>query len=173
MRFYLIAAFAFIGFQSLKAQDSLAHRLDPGRVVHLDIYAGFNRSPIVDGEDRAFHSVEFGIAKSMVITRYHGGSGTLYLGQELGLWNDKLLHGTKAGAWMSYSMFTMGAEIAHLTDYQRNAFNLWPSFGIGVYPLKMSVATRVRLTGDSFQPQNKVSFNLTYMLFRFSEKSKD
>ena len=155
-----------------KAQDSLAHQLDWGSFDLKDLYIGINSSPKVDEGDAAFTSLEFGYAKSSLSQYQHAASSTYYFGQELGLSRNKLIHGTKVGAWVSAYMVTLGMEVVHQTDYQNHAFTLWPSFGLGLYPLKITMAGRVRLSGKGFQPQNKISFNLSYMLFNVSRKKR-
>ena len=168
--FFVILTLLMISY-SLSAQDSLRNQIPLlSQSEHHDIYFGLTRGPKVDSLDATYTSIEFGYAKSFVTKGMHGGSLTLYLGQALGLTQRNLIHGTKVGVWTSLTMFTFGMELAHQTDYKRHAFNFWPSLGIGSYPFQLSIAPRVRLSGKSFQPQNKVRINLSFALFRLKKK---
>jgi len=172
MRYFLVAITLLVSLSQLKGQDSLQYRVDWGTYDLKDLYIGFNSSPKFDSLDATFTSIEFGYAKSSLSKYIHAASGTLYFGQELGLYRNRLIHGSKAGAWVSANMITLGLELAHQTDYESHSVNLWPSMGLGLYPLKLSMSARVRFTGKGFQPQNKLSFNISYMLFKLSREKR-
>lgn len=172
MKYTLTFIFILTISWQLKAQDSLNYKVDWGNFDFKDIYIGFNRTPKVDEGDATYTSIELGYAKSSLSRYIYSASSTVYFGQELGLTQNRQIHGSKVGAWVSANMVAIGLEVAHQTDYQDHTVNIWPSLGLGLYPLKISMAGRVRLTGKGFQPQNKISFNLSYMLFNLSNQKR-
>lgn len=171
MRIFLSFLAFFTLLSNLYSQDTVAYRPFEQDILHFnDLYFRFNKSPKVDSLDAVYHGVEFGFMKSQIVRMgHHVGSGSIYIGQELGYRKREFIHGTRIGGWASGNLLTLGMEFSHHTDYSRHAINFWPIVGLGMYPVTLSVSFRVRITGKSFQPVNKANLNVTFPLFNLKK----
>ena len=183
MRSFFISPVLLLLFSSsLWAQDSSNYVIPPqdSSINHLsgsssyafkDIYVSGNYSFKSSGHNYHYGSIELGYARSSLMADCRlASSSTFYVGQELGFRDEEFIHGTKVGVWASGVLIAMGLEVSHHTNYERHAFNVWPSLGFGLYPFKLSIAHRVRITGKSFRPINKWQLNVFFAAFKLKEE---
>jgi|GEM_PF-3500273 len=137
-----------------------------GKFDHLDLAVGFNRNPSPTNESVAYHSVELSLWQSVNFRYNHPASSTFYLSQELGLASKKLIHGSRAGVWLGFWGFILGAEARYLTDYQDQAFILSPFMGFGNYPFRFTIGYSGRISGSGdLRNISRANINLSIALF--------
>lgn len=173
-RLYFISLLVLLPslLQGQDGRDTL-YREGWGKFDHLDLAIGFNRSPSPTNESVAYHSLELSLWQSVNFRYNHPASSTFYISQELGIASEKLIHGSKAGLWLGFWGFILGAEAKYLTDYQDQTFILSPFMGFGNYPFRFTVGYSGRISGSGdLREISKASINLSIAAFPLRKSKK-
>ena len=169
MKKALLTIFLILCIQEVKAQDRL--HLDRGTFKELGFIVGYNYN-FEDSDSRNYHLVEFGLIKSTYNNYHHPVNSSFYFSNELGLNTKDFVWGPKAGAYVGFWMFAVGAEAIYYTDFQQGSLRLAPYFGIGFHQFKLTVNPHIKLNNKDFLP-NTGNFNITIRPFVLKKKKID